>query len=533
MATQSESSSLPTRILAFALLAGAAVTTIEFAAVRLCAPYFGQSPLVWANVIAVVLVALAIGNAVGGYLAERCDARRTMARLALAAGVVTLVAPTFGTRMLAALPVAAGLGPDLELLVLGSLIGALVLFAPPIVLIGATSPLVLRAAAGAAGLGRQVGFTLAASTLGAVLGCHLTTLYMIPELGTRGTLCAAAIALLAAGLLAGGLTRGRVVVAASALAAMLALAPARSTPLREPVIAGDVLRFERESSLQLVRVIDGFETPQDGGGARAIRRLALDEGDLEYHSVRLAGRVDSGGRYYDALAALPSLLPADVDPVRVLIVGFAAGTAWRAMAHAVEGAGGRLETVGVEIDPEVIAAGRAHFDLPAAHDGLEIVIADGRAYVNALPAMPAFDIVIVDAYARQQYVPFHLATREFFAKLRTVLAPHGILALNVDCRTPAAVLPRAMATTVEAAGFPRVTALPVPDYPSMVLVTRAFGTTPLLPQREIAAPFDVVLRSWWPRAVAFAADDVTRPFDDDLAPIERLIDATIARRSSP
>ena len=42
-------------------LAGFAVMSLELTAVRLLAPYFGDSAYVWTNVIGVILVALAAG----------------------------------------------------------------------------------------------------------------------------------------------------------------------------------------------------------------------------------------------------------------------------------------------------------------------------------------------------------------------------------------------------------------------------------------------------------------------------------------
>src|SRR5664279_41283 len=56
---------------AIAFVVGAASLGAEIAAARLLAPYFGASTIIWANTIATVLVALSIGYAVGGRLADR------------------------------------------------------------------------------------------------------------------------------------------------------------------------------------------------------------------------------------------------------------------------------------------------------------------------------------------------------------------------------------------------------------------------------------------------------------------------------
>src|SRR3954453_13478326 len=69
----------------------------EIAAVRLLAPYFGASTIVWANTIGVVLVALSLGYWLGGRWADRHPTHRHLCLLTLVAAL-----------LLAAVPFAAG-----------------------------------------------------------------------------------------------------------------------------------------------------------------------------------------------------------------------------------------------------------------------------------------------------------------------------------------------------------------------------------------------------------------------------------------
>ena len=79
-----EKSILP--VLFATLVGGAGTMTVELAAVRLLAPWYGTSLSVWTNVIAVVLLALALGYALGGRLsAGRAPLTRMAQALALAA----------------------------------------------------------------------------------------------------------------------------------------------------------------------------------------------------------------------------------------------------------------------------------------------------------------------------------------------------------------------------------------------------------------------------------------------------------------
>ena len=62
--------------LALAMVAGAAVMVVELGVARVLTPVFGGSITVWAIVIATTMLALAMGYAVGGYLADRFGGQR-------------------------------------------------------------------------------------------------------------------------------------------------------------------------------------------------------------------------------------------------------------------------------------------------------------------------------------------------------------------------------------------------------------------------------------------------------------------------
>src|SRR4051794_41578021 len=85
----------PLRLLVFVV--GAGSLGAEIAAVRLLAPFFGASTIVWANTIGVVLVALSVGYWLGGRLADRHPNMRGLCLPPLfAAGVVAVVALSAG-----------------------------------------------------------------------------------------------------------------------------------------------------------------------------------------------------------------------------------------------------------------------------------------------------------------------------------------------------------------------------------------------------------------------------------------------------
>ena len=72
-------------------LTGAAVMVIELLGTRLIAPFYGASLYVWTSLIAVTLIALALGYYIGGMWADR--ARSGLSLIIAIAGFLTLIIP--------------------------------------------------------------------------------------------------------------------------------------------------------------------------------------------------------------------------------------------------------------------------------------------------------------------------------------------------------------------------------------------------------------------------------------------------------
>jgi hypothetical protein len=68
-----QASAHPFLWLVTATLTGAIIMALELVAFRLYAPYFGYSIYVWGSMISVVMLAMAVGYALGGWLADRSN----------------------------------------------------------------------------------------------------------------------------------------------------------------------------------------------------------------------------------------------------------------------------------------------------------------------------------------------------------------------------------------------------------------------------------------------------------------------------
>ena len=247
----------------------------EIAAVRLMAPFFGASTIVWANTIGVVLVALSIGYWLGGRLGDSRPELRSLCKMVLAASVLLAIVPLVAQPFF---DVSVDALDDIEAgAFVGSLVGVLFLIAIPILMLGTCSPWAIRLAVpDVEHAGRVAGRLYAISTVGSLLGTLVSALLLIPFMGTQRTFLvfAAAIALIAAAGLG-----WRFAAVPVALAAAIALPVGTVKATND----GEVI-FETETENQYVRVVE-----EDDGD----RLLELNEGQA-VHSLYRPGSYLTG-----------------------------------------------------------------------------------------------------------------------------------------------------------------------------------------------------------------------------------------------
>jgi spermidine synthase len=481
------------RLSAVVFMAGVGSLATEIAASRLLAPYFGNSTIVWANVIGLVLASLSLGYWLGGRLADRRPDPRLLGAVVAAAAVMVAVTP-FLARPFLDLTV-EGLDEVSTGAAIGSFFGVLILFAPPVTLLGMVAPFAIRLAlVTVESAGAVAGRLYAVSTIGSLLGTFLSALIAIPLIGTQRTLLLSAALLAVAGATLLGV---RWLALGAALAALLAVPPG-------VVKATEGVIHEDESLYQFVQV-----TERDGA-----RRLYLDEG-VAVHSVWRPSDVLTGG-VWDTFLALPPLLGRPLEHVAIL--GNAGGTTARAMGVYYP----RADIDGVELDPAVTDVGRRYLGLDD-NPRLHVHTADARPFLRRSDG--GYDLIVVDAY-RPPYVPFYLATREFFQLVRDRLAPGGMVALNVATVPDDTRLAEGIATTV-AAEFPAVWAWQALRFNQIVV-----GLTRELPRSEVERRLNAVQGDLAP-LTGLAARDFTPartsgdPWTDDHAPVEWITDRMI------
>lgn len=412
---------MPRRLQGLLLGTGAATLALELLASRVLTPYFGVSLYIWAGILSITLVFLAVGYRVGGLLADSGDAE-VLEVLALVAPLAAAVAIGVACALYpVVLPALAG--PSL---LFGSFVGAAVLLAAPLVLLAAVNPLVIglwRQVNGRGGGGGHAGRVLFVSTVGSVAGVLVTAFVFIPILTNYQ-------ALLLVGL---GLTGGVAAITwrspvlsrswrrrlfgtcllAAALLSTLLVGQRRYVNVlarlgENPVTA--TIRAEYTSVFGNIKVVE--LAPRDGSAPPM--RAFLQDG-LVQNRTTLDG-VSLSPYTYVLEALTRASTPAGGD---ALVLGLGAGIVPRGLRQ-----GGFAVTV-VEINADALRAARDFFGFVPADVRLDL--GDARTFVRR--CREAFDVAVIDLFQGDS-TPDYLLTLEFFRDVRRCLRPGGATIMN-------------------------------------------------------------------------------------------------------
>jgi MFS family permease len=152
---------------------GFAVMVLEIIGVRYLAKDFGGSFYVWVSQIGVILVALALGYAIGGALADRFRRVRFLAAPLAVAGLFTALIPNIAPPLLQAIVMRHPAGEEIPMIwqKLDPALGSMVVFFLPCLVLAVLSPFMIRVTARQLEhVGTISGMIYAASTVGGIAG---------------------------------------------------------------------------------------------------------------------------------------------------------------------------------------------------------------------------------------------------------------------------------------------------------------------------------------------------------------------------
>jgi len=383
--------SLPLYITAF--VAGFVIMALELLGFRVLAPYFGYSIYVSGSLIGIVLAALSVGYMVGGRIADRWGKLEILWGIILAGSAMSFLGGLLHRPVLGWL---GSMGP-----MRGALLGSVILFGPTMVLLSMVSPFIIRMVSKANAVGRSAGDVYGVATVGSIAGVFLTSFWLIPAVGGTATFNIAGVALL--------LTSVAGFVASGRYPAFAGLALLAFVFIPEPPPADGVL-VEKESLYTRLAVVE-----KDG-----VRRLSTCRDkvwwSLEPRSGYLTGTV------FDSFLIGPII----AEPARdVLVLGMGGGTSVKQLLHFFPGIG---HIDAVDIDPEVVRLADEYFDVKPSKR-LSIHVADARVYLSQTDKK--YDFIEVDLFHQGPYIPFYVATKEFFELVRSRLKDGGVMIYNV------------------------------------------------------------------------------------------------------
>ena len=459
------SSQLVPYLLSF--LASFCIMVVEVASGRIVARYVGAGLYTWTSVIGVVLLGITLGNFVGGRLADRFDARKTLAVLFFCSAFPCVgiplvnfwVARWLSWEFVSTIPFPLRVATHVALV-----------FLFPAAALGLIGPVVAKLALShGRGAGRTVGNVYAWGALGSILGTFVTGFYLISALGTGGVvLCVGGILGLAGLALSPSATLLLLAVAWPLLSGSVVgffLTVGRG--LGEWVWADGQLRvrergaedwvYAEESQYSFIRVTENkvektrsllldfllhaVYKPDDENKlmydfakvyATLTERITKSRSDLQALVVGGGGYVFP--RYIQAHWPGSKVQVAEIDPA-VTRANLKAFGLRRENVRILKGPG--LKEAEPQAAEEEVGGGLVTAS-PPGKKPIEIFHLDARNHVDDLLELrrdgkdfKPFDFVYGDAF-NDYSVPFHLVTLEFTQKIKDLLRPEtGAYLLNL------------------------------------------------------------------------------------------------------
>jgi spermidine synthase len=250
-------------------------------------------------------------------------------------------------------------------------------------------------------------------------------------------------------------------------------------------------------------------------------RVELVVAGTPQSSVNLGDPTDLGFEYVERIGHVVDLLAPERRPITAVHFGAGALTLPRYVAATRPGSRQQV----IELERELVDFVRERLPLPK-DASIRIRYGDAREVAERLPEglQGAADLVVVDVFAGAR-IPAPVTTVEFYTLAARLLAPTGVLTVNV-ADGAGLRFARGQVATVRAV-LPEVAVLAEPQ----VLKGRRFGNLVIVASR---APLPM---TWLPRLVASGPHPASAVSGEDLAELVRdavpVTDATATGSPEP
>jgi spermidine synthase len=413
-------------------LSGLTALGAEVVWTRLLSLLFGATTYAFSVILAVFLVGLGIGSAIGSALARNVvNARAALGWVQFFLAFAIAYGAWMVAQNLPYWPVNPALAPSAWFNFQVDFARALFTMLPGAMLWGASFPLAVAAAARPGDdTGATVGRVYAANTLGAIGGSLLAGLVLVPLIGTNGA--------------------QRAFIIVSVVSAAVTLVPLfRSTPRPAPVGSSTIVAFgilllaAAWATANVKPVPAGLITWGRQltwlGEPRALyvgeginSSIAVTEEPNGWRNFHVSGKVEASTEPQDMrlqrlLGHLTALMAPNENnrPKSALVVGFGAGVT--AGAISIHPTIERMVICELEpLIPKVVSTyfSEVNYDV-AANPKVQIVYDDARHYV--LTTREKFDVITSDPIHPWVKGAATLYTKEYFEHMKARLNPGGVV----------------------------------------------------------------------------------------------------------
>lgn len=390
--------------------AGMSVMAVELGASRLLSPYFSSSQIVWTIIIGTIMIAMALGNLIGGRTADKNpDPDKLYLRLIISAIWIALI-PFVGKYIIVGITLLLTLFVSSNFLVWAAFASCMVIFVFPLLLLGTVTPSLAKYTVDSLDdSGSTVGTLGALNTIGSIIGTFMPTFVTIPAVGTSITFLIFSGILLTIGI-------GYFVMEKASLRTCIICASIFI--LCCIFSAGNSFAFWDSGVILEDESIYNYLQVKENDSSVTLSTNVM----FGVQSIMMKGD-GLTGMYYDYALAAPLLAGiGENDNADILILGMGTGTYAKQCLSYFPNA----DIEGVEIDQKISELAYSHFGLP---EQIKTTTYDGRAFLDASENI--YDVIMVDAY-RDITVPFQMATVEFFSSVKEHLSDQGVMVMNMN-----------------------------------------------------------------------------------------------------
>ena len=416
------------------LFVGIALMGVEMSASRFIAVYFSSSQIVWTIIIGVIMIAMAIGNYWGGHQADKKPSYLRLYCELLFAGTWIVLVPFLGRFVIAGISLIFALIITKGLVIWSALFSCIILFVPPLLMLGKVTPSLIKYSLGAKVSGKVIGLLEALNTVGSIVGTFLPTFLTIPFIGTSNSFVLFGSLIAALGLIYIVTT-----IVDYFMNRLKSTEEIKETKEEQPRrILKKTMAFSGIfASLWIFGIVISSNVSPIFWKDRTTvvetdsmyNYLKINKEDkTTYFSTNVLFGVQScinddyslTGMYYDKLLVSPYLVK---ENPKVLVLGNGTGTYATMMKEYLHC---DCDITAVEIDQKIIDISYKYFQMS---EDVNVVCDDGRNFIARDKG--TYDIILVDAYSSIS-APFHMTTTEFFTLVKNHLSEDGIMMMNVN-----------------------------------------------------------------------------------------------------